>query len=243
MIGNSNFYGFIFLLSYYIMAAGIISLFDYLTDYSREWIRKSYHIMYSFSLLIIIYIFSDWYIAVLVLLGISLAAVLILNLSVKLFPGLKQLSISRKSSIKEVLRQMIYLHSTFSLLILIFQYLGQQYIFHVVVGVMIWGFGDSAAALVGKFIGKREYNNIIFPSGKTLEGSLGFIGVSFFPAFIVLLFLGGYHVVQAMITAAVLVVLASLVEALSRKGIDTITIPLFAALFSVLLEKLYLYLI
>ncbi len=243
MTGSSNFYGFIFLLLYYIIAAGIISLFDYLTDYRREWIRKSYHIIYSFSLLLILYIFSDWYIAVLVLVGISLAAVIILNLSVKLVPGLKQLSISRKSSIKEVIRQMIYLHSTFVVLILIFQYLGEQYIFHAVVGVMVWGFGDSAAALVGKFIGKREYDDIIFPSGKTLEGSLGFMGASYFPAFLVLIFLGGYNLIQAFITAALIVAFASLVEALSRKGLDTITIPLFAALFSVLAQRLYLYLI
>lgn len=240
---RSNLLGILILSGYYIIAAGGISLYDHLTSYNREWIRKFYHFIFCFSLFIIFYLFTDWLAALMAIIVISLIAVLVLKLAERV-PYLMKLSISRDSDNSdsgtgEVIKQMLYFHSVFILFILLFKVWWPQSNFHALVGIIILGFGDTAAAIVGKFLGKWNYSGILFSSAKTLEGSLSFMVFSFIPAFLLLYFLAGYSIVAALIVASILVLIASFVEALSRKGLDTIIIPLTVALVSVLLKNIF----
>ena len=237
-MGRSNLLGGIILISFYIIAAGGISLCDYLTSYHREWIRKLYHFIFCFSLFIVLYIFADWQAALLAVVAISIIAVLVLRLA-ELVPNLMKLSISRDSGTGETIKQMFYFHGVFIIFILLFKVWWPQDNFHAMVGIIILGFGDAAAAIVGKYLGKLNYRGILFSSAKTLEGSLSFMVSSFIPAFLILYFVAGYRIVIGLIVAAVLVLVASFVEALSRKGLDTITIPLTVALVSVFFKMFF----
>ncbi len=236
MIGN-NFWGGIILIIFYIIAAGSISLFDYFTSQKREWIRKGYHLIFCFSFIIILYFFEDWMAALLVIIAITVLAVLVLKLAEKI-PFLMKLNISRNKGTGEIIKQMIYFHSVFIIFLLFLKVLWPQSNYHLLIGVIILGFGDAAAALVGKFWGSRNYKGFFFSSAKTLEGSISFIVFSFVPAFLILYFLAGYRLLMALVVATILVLAASFVEAFSRKGIDTLTVPLSVALLSILLEMI-----
>ena len=236
---NINLWSFIILISYYIIFAGSISLLDYLTSYKREWIRKGYHLLYSFSLIIYFYLFSSWYTSIIAIITITLLGTLILKIAEK-SPALMKLSISRSSALGEVIRQMNYAHSLFIVLLFIFRFLWPEYHYHALTGVIIWGFGDAAAALAGKKYGKNHFYNSIFAEAKTIEGTMAFVFFSLLPAFLVLYFLGNFNFGLALLIALILCISAALLEALSRKGLDTLTVPLSTSLILLLLDILIL---
>ncbi|WP_338100354.1 diacylglycerol/polyprenol kinase family protein [Methanolapillus africanus] len=89
------------------------------------------------------------------------------------------------------------------------------------IGITILIFGDAFAALIGKRFGKHKFKN-----GKSLEGTLGFIGVS-------IIFLIAYFFILDLtmsftLMAAVSIIAASIVEIYTKqlKLDDNLTIPL-----------------
>ncbi|MEM9807936.1 MAG: diacylglycerol/polyprenol kinase family protein [Cyanobacteria bacterium P01_D01_bin.56] len=99
----------------------------------------------------------------------------------------------------------------------------QGYPYLGVIGILIMCWGDGLAALVGQRWGRHVYD--IFGETKSLEGSLTMALVS---AFVVLVVLG---YVQGMSSTLVLVALgvaiaATLLEAISKYGVDNLTVPL-----------------
>lgn len=235
---NSNLAGLIILISYYILAASGVSLYDYFTSHQREWIRKSYHLIYCFAFYIVLYIFADWQASLMVVVGISLLALPVLKLAERV-PLLMKLSISRSRGSREVIKQMLYFHGVFIILILLFQAWWPQNEYHALLGIVVLAFGDSSAAIIGKYLGRINYRGVVFSRAKTLEGSIGFIVFSFVPVLLTLYLLTDYGIYLIFLVATILVLVAAFVEALSRRGLDTITIPLTVALISVFLEYLF----
>ena len=86
-------------------------------------------------------------------------------------------------------------------------------------------FGDSAATLVGKFLGRLRP---AFLSGKSLEGSLACFAATA---------LTGYIVFQDWKTAFIMGLVSMLVDALPFKDFDNLFLPLAAGL-SILITKL-----
>lgn len=86
--------------------------------------------------------------------------------------------------------------------------------------ILIMGYGDGLAALVGKrfpFLNfKRKY------SRKSLGGSLTMLFISLLVAFLVL-FLSGHYSPTAILAVALA---ATVLEAISPKGLDNLTVPL-----------------
>lgn len=93
------------------------------------------------------------------------------------------------------------------------------------VGVVVLGFGDPFAAIVGRRFGRTK-----LPGGRSLEGSLAFVLAGGLPALAVLL---GFHHLP-LVTAAVVAlsgaVAGAAAEVLSGRLDDNFTIPLIASL-------------
>lgn len=101
--------------------------------------------------------------------------------------------------------------------------------------------GDAVANLIGIKYGKHKFNVIKIPD-KSLEGTLAaFISTSF----ILLIVLIVYHFLNLFIPSIfnilwisiIVGLIGSLVELLSIKGLDNLTIPIFCTLCGLLLEK------
>lgn len=92
------------------------------------------------------------------------------------------------------------------------------------VGILVLGYGDGLAAVVGKAYGKRKLVN-----NKSLEGSLTMLFASFVVVLAILL-VAGVSLVSTLIAAVVVSILSTLIELYTPKGLDNLTVPLFSSL-------------
>ncbi len=102
---------------------------------------------------------------------------------------------------------------------------------HVIAaGILPMAYGDSAASTVGERYGRRRYK---FFTGKSLEGSAAMFLASFLSLTVSIIFFSTrytFSVSDLIIPALATATLATLVESLSPKGFDNITVPALSAL-------------
>ena len=97
-------------------------------------------------------------------------------------------------------------------------------------GILVMGYGDGLAAVIGQAIKSKEF--IIRGNKKSLAGSLAMFCVT------LIIFLGflTYSNSEYIIIKSVLVaIIMTIIEAFSIKGTDNLTVPLIASLFALLL--------
>ena len=95
------------------------------------------------------------------------------------------------------------------------------------IGILIMGYGDGFAAIVGKAIGKNKYK--VYNNYKTIEGSFVVFMLSFIVSILGLGFFIGFNlnIVNLSITIALL---ATLLEGLTPYGFDNLTVPIVSSL-------------
>lgn len=112
------------------------------------------------------------------------------------------------------------------LLLVIFQYQGFLAPIACTIGVLVMGYGDGLAALIGRKWGKRKLS--IPSGGKTWLGTLVMFLVSFLVTFLGLMTTS--LPLESVFGVSLLVgVVASLVEAITPLGLDNLTVPLLVA--------------
>ena len=112
------------------------------------------------------------------------------------------------------------------LLLVVLQYQGVLPSIACTIGVLVMGYGDGLAALIGRKWGKRKLN--IPSGGKTWLGTFVMFLVSFLVTFIGLLMTSlplGSVVGVSLLVGAV----SAFVEAITPLGLDNLTVPLLAA--------------
>ncbi|NBK21474.1 MAG: hypothetical protein EOM68_05570 [Spirochaetia bacterium] len=112
------------------------------------------------------------------------------------------------------------------LLFVILQYQGVLPTIACTIGVLVMGYGDGLAALIGRKWGKRKLN--IPSGGKTWLGTLVMFLVSFLVTFIGLM-LVSLSLGSALAVALLVGVVSAFVEAITPLGLDNLTVPLIAA--------------
>jgi len=115
-------------------------------------------------------------------------------------------------------------------------WLGERWL--VLTCICAWGFGDAAAALIGKKYGKHYLEGKLIEGRKSVEGTFAMFTVSFISVLIVLLINANVAWYISLIIAALTAAVSSTVELYTRNGMDTITCPFAAA--AVILPLLYL---
>jgi phytol kinase len=92
------------------------------------------------------------------------------------------------------------------------------------IGILIMGWGDGFAAIVGKRYGTRKVT--IFGAIRSLQGSIAMFGVSFVVCFVILSI---YDPTQALLASVTIAAGATLAEALTPLGFDNLTVPLLSS--------------
>lgn len=217
------------LLAYYLVVCiGLPTLLRAAAGVPFEWARKLQHIAYSLSIFLLLNLFSTW-------LAAAAGAALLLVLA---FPALLLLErkawyrrtfVDRTARGGELRRQLVYVQLSFTRLLFVFWGLLDL---RPVIGaaVMGWGFGDAAAALVGKALGRRRFVHRLIESAKTFEGTAAMTVVGGLALWLTLMFYAGVPWYAALLLASLVGPLCAAVELFSRRGTDTITVPLSAAL-------------
>ena len=220
----------IVLVAYYLV--GLLAIPTMLKAWSplpREVIRKIQHVAYSLSVFILLRLFSTWYMAVLAAFCLVLLAYPALYLLEKT-ELYKKYFVDRTERGGELRKQLLYVQISFAALILFFWgILGAKWQYMVAVAVMAWGFGDAAAALVGRFLGKRTFVHAWIEGAKTHEGTLAMMVAAFVAVFFTLLFLSGLSWYICLLISLIVAPIAGVVELFSKRGTDTLTIPFATA--------------
>jgi len=97
---------------------------------------------------------------------------------------------------------------------------------YTAIGILIMAWGDGMAAIIGQRWGKHTYQ--VFEITKSWEGSLAMAGVSYLVSVAILLSVQGNSWQVWLISLAVAIV-ATILEAFSKLGIDNLTVPLGSA--------------
>lgn len=191
----------------------------------KELFRKSLHFVLLFSLLVLVYAFQTWWISALASVVFALMVFPILT-SGERFNHYSGLLAERKKG--EIKRSMILVFGMFAAIISICWGLFNDKML-VLACIYAWGFGDGAAALVGKYFGRHLLRGKMIEGCKSVEGTAAMFAVSFLSVIIILLIRGGLpwhgYIAISVITAAV----CAVVELYTLDGYDTITCPFAAA--------------
>ncbi|MCK9526583.1 MAG: phosphatidate cytidylyltransferase [Limnochordia bacterium] len=229
-MGKSDVIAAVVLILYYLIGLlAIPTMLKAWTKLPSEVIRKLQHVIYSLSVFLLLRLFSSWYVSVLA----AFLLVLVAYPALYLLEGTKvykRYFMDRSERGGELRKQLLYVQLSFALLILFFWgVLGAKWQYIVVVAVMAWGLGDAAAALVGKFFGKRTIVHAWVEGAKTHEGTLAMLLGAFVAIFCSLLFFSDLSWYICLLISLVVAPVCAVVELCSKGGIDTLTIPLATA--------------
>ncbi|NLJ56576.1 MAG: phosphatidate cytidylyltransferase [Firmicutes bacterium] len=226
----SDLWAAVILMVYYLV--GLVALPTILkvrTGLPGEVIRKIQHVGYSMSIFILLRLFSVWYLAVaaaFLLVLLAYPALLLVEKTVVY----KKLFVDRAERGGELRKQLVYVQVSFAILIFLFWgLLGAKWHYMVAVAVLTWGLGDAAAALVGKFFGKINIVHRWVEGAKTLEGTAAMTVTAFLVIMIILFACSGLPWFVCLLIALVAAPVCGAVELFSRRGTDTLTVPLAAA--------------
>lgn len=236
----ADLWGAAILLAYYLVVCVLLpTLMKLSFKVPTELVRKMQHVAYSLSVFLLLELFSSWYVAV----G---AAFLLVLLAYPFLMLVEKSSFYQKTFVDrtakggELRRQLIYVQFSFAVLIFTFWgLLGTRWHYVVAVAIMAWGFGDAAAALVGKAYGRRRVISKYIERAKTYEGTGAMILVAAIALFFTLLCYAGKPWYVSLPVSLIVAPVCGIVELFSKRGTDTLTVPISAA--ALLLPLIHLF--
>lgn len=129
----------------------------------------------------------------------------------------------------EVKRSLLLLFLSHAALIALCDgWLGKPYI--AVAGILMWGVGDTAAALIGKRFGKHHVRLPLADPKKTWEGSAAMASTAFVTGLIALMVVSPLGFPHCLACAAIAAPVAAYVELITHGGNDTVTVPVAVAM-------------
>ncbi len=237
---QEGFFGFAILIGYFSISALLAVLAKKVLKMPSEMVRKTCHIIVVMSVVVLLNAFRTWYLAVLVVFVFALAVYPMLAL-VERYPFYSSFLAERRSG--EVKSSMIWVFLMLALLMTVFWgLLGETWKFVIVGAVMAWGFGDAAAALVGKAVGRRTIEHRYVEGKKTVEGTLAMYGVACLAIFVTTMMYDAVPWYLCLAIALFVAPVCALVELFTRRGMDTITVPISAAVAISALVSFFRYL-
>lgn len=106
--------------------------------------------------------------------------------------------------------------------------------YYAMAGIMAMTWGDAFSAIIGKRFGKHSYS-IIEGSKRTLEGSMAGFLFTFVAVTITLFILSPLSFPLILIGGLIAAIIGTLLEAISPKGTDNLTVPIGIAIVLFLL--------
>lgn len=217
------------ILLFAAILASIALLIRRFTNVQDELFRKILHIILIIMTMFWPYMFKHWYEA-------AITSLLFIALLYPVFAIIGQfidftkfMNERKKGEFKSSIILVFIMYAV--VVTLCWGWRGERLL--VIAAVSAWGYGDAAAALVGKRFGRRFLQGKHIEGRKSVEGSHAMFFTSFVSVLTVLLIRGGMAWYGYLLTALITAFITSVVELYSLKGSDTITCP-FAAMTCIL---------
>lgn len=228
-------HGTAIILIYFLIAASVAIGCRFLIKIPNELFRKILHGILLGSLFMFVLVFETWWIVALeaVIFAILVYPVLVFF---ERFHTYSQVTTERKKGeLKTSLLLVFFMYAT--VVTVCWGWFGDKYL--VLASVSAWGFGDAAAAMLGKRFGKHKITWKYTDGKKSLEGSLSMFLVSFISVAAVLLCRGGLSAAGCIVISLVTALVSTIAELYSKGGNDTVICPLSA--MAVLLPLVYMF--
>jgi len=205
-----------------------------------EVMRKMCHLVITLSIFPLVMLFSTWYMAV-------LAAFMLVFIAYPLLALVENSSLYKRIAVEreggEFKRSLIIVQMTIALIIFVFWgLLGTEWKYVAVVAVMAWGFGDAAAALVGKNFGRRRILHPRIEGTKTMEGTHAMFVTAGLAIFFTFLIYAGQPWHVSLAVALLVAPISATVELFSNRGMDTLTVPISTGLAVLSLMSIFSFL-
>ncbi|MFA5341587.1 MAG: phosphatidate cytidylyltransferase [Clostridia bacterium] len=223
--------GFGVLIGYFLVCAAIALIIRRFIKVPDEVFRKILHMILLCSIFVLTGAFSTWWISVTASVFFALIVFPILLFAERI-PGYSNLLTERKKG--EIKKSLVIVFIMFSILISVcWGWLNLKYL--VIASVFAWGFGDAAAALVGKRFGQNYIEGKLVEGRKSLEGTLAMFIVSFISVLVILVAYSSLNWYSYLLIAVITAAVSAVVELYTKGGMDTLTCPLASAFTMILL--------
>ena len=217
------FIGIKYFLIYMFSLAGVVFLINKIFALPKELFRKLLHFIAFSSVIVMIYAANNW-------ISASLVPVAIIML---MYPGLilaeknrgfTEMVVERRKG--ELKSSLLQLFGTIALIITIsWGFLGHKEL--AVAAILMWGFGDAAAALIGKRFGKHKVLRFKHVDHKkSWEGTAAMSIVAFAFGIASLMIIGNIPIVYCVIAVIIAAPLAAITELVTKNGYDTVSVPI-----------------
>lgn len=190
----------------------------------REIARKLLHLPAVLSVPFLYYASSTWVAAVLCALIFCLGVYPVLRMA-EHSPRYAQLLVERRPG--EVKRSLFLLFGTDAALLAVCCLLGAPYV--AIASILIWGVGDTAAALVGKKFGRHHVHLTGADQKKTWEGTGGMAATAAITGVLYLALASPLPLWQCVLFSIAVAPAAAMTELFSHHGNDTFTVPVATA--------------
>jgi uncharacterized membrane protein YfcA/dolichol kinase len=215
-------------VGYIAMLAVILIIVRFTTKVPDYIFRKLLHTVAFTSIIPLAYSTNVWWIAVAVEIFFLILVIAALGVFEK-FSFYKKLFVEKAEH--EVIVSFITLFSLMALMLAVFWGgLGAEHEYIAVAAIMAWGPGDAVAAIVGKKLGKHKLQGKMIEGVKSVEGSIGMAITSFICVLPILLLMSHHPWYISLAFSFAIAPIASLTELFTKKGWDTITVPIVSAL-------------
>ena len=222
------------ILIYFIVCATSAILLRVLTKIEDEVFRKLLHMILLGSLFVWMEAFPTWQSAAASALIFAALVYPILWFAER-FKGYSKLVTERKSGeLKSSLLVVFFMYAV--VLAICWGWFDDRML--ALASIYAWGFGDAAAALVGKRFGKHKIGGKIIQGRKSFEGTTAMFIVSLISVFTILTLRGGLMWYQTLVISVVVAAVSAVVELYTLNGIDTITCPVAAMVVLIVLLRL-----
>lgn len=222
-------------LLYFIIAASVAIFIRFKFNIPDEVFRKLLHCILLGSLFVWVVSFQTWWMVDLTAIAFALLVYPILWVAEHI-RGYSKIVTERKSG--ELKSSLLVVFFMFAIVVAVcWGWLDDYWL--VLASIYAWGFGDAAAALIGKRYGKHKFSKKIAGGRKSKEGTLAMFLVSFVCVFIILILRGGLPWYECVIISAATAAVSAGIELYTPNGMDTITCPLAAMLVLISLIRLF----
>lgn len=211
-------------LAIIIAMATVLIIIRYTTKVPGYVFRKLLHIVAMLAIFPLLFLTDIWWIAVAVDVASLIMVIIALQLveKCKFYDGLFQ-----QKGKHEVIISFVCLFSMIGTFIaLCWGLLGPECKYMAAAAMMAWGPGDGMAAIVGITWGKKKLSGKMIEGTKTVEGTVAMGVTSFICTAVTLVLLSEMAWYIILPASLVIGVIAAFTELFTKKGWDTITVPM-----------------
>ena len=222
---------------YFLAGAALLFALRAVLAPPGEVFRKMLHLLCVMSVLVLVNLIDTWYIAAAVALLFAVLAYGAIWYVERRTDRIQVLMPRRSGEIRSSL--VIVFVMMAGLIAVFWGWMGEEWKYIVVVAVMTWGYGDAAAALVGKAVGRHPIRHAWVEGAKTREGSVAMWALSAGVLLVSLMRYTAWPWYLCLVCALLVAPICALVELVSHDGLDTLTVPFAAAIPTVAVLALF----